>query len=180
MLVAGHLRRPGWWIVPVWALSVSAVNVALVWSWWQELEHVHAWFTPPDVRWMLRVGWHYRSLWVLGDLLTLAAVSYGIGRLTARRDPNAPPRVTIRERVERWPFAMRVWLALSITWVLVLALASVVFDPLELGARYLQQRHWIRLVAVLLGPVFVGLAGLRLVRWASRNRSPSGGGDEQR
>ena len=84
MLVAGHLRRPGWWSVPVWAISMTAVNVAVVWSLWQELEYVHAWFTPRDIEWMLRVGWERRSLWVFGDFMALTVVAYGLAR--RRRD----------------------------------------------------------------------------------------------
>jgi hypothetical protein len=170
MLVAGHLRRPGWWSVPVWAISMTAVNVAVVWSLWQELEYVHAWFTPRDIEWMLRVGWERRSLWVFGDFMALTAVAYGLARLTARRDPNAPPKVTIRERVERWPTELRLWLALSVVWVLVLALASMIFDPLQLSrVSYWEDRHWIKFLTVLIGPVLVGLVALRLVHWATRD-----------
>jgi len=174
MLIAGHLRRPGWWVVPFWALSVTAIHVAMLWSWWAQIDQLHGMHTPPDIRSTIG-GWERRSIEAVWPFLVISAVAYGVGRLTARRDPKPAPKVkplaAVRGYLDKLSTEMRLWLAFSVVWLFVVGAVTLIFEPFG----YAPNSLWVeyrrgKFLAVLIGPVLVSLLALRLVLWATRNR----------
>jgi hypothetical protein len=69
LLICGFYRFAGWWLVPVASLIFASIQTALVWWVWQVFD---------------AAGRAQRFAWIFVGLTLIAALAYGVGRLTAR------------------------------------------------------------------------------------------------